>query len=67
MMKSTNLGLMYVYRNTATHLTVAFVALSEFIAGPTADLSHAAERALRVDATLTSLTVAGSQETLIDI
>lgn len=45
----------------------AIVAVSEFIAGPTADFSLATERALCVDTTLSPLTVAGSQQTLVDI
>lgn len=45
----------------------AIVVVSEFIACPTADLSLATERAFSVDATLSSPTVAGSQQTLVDI
>lgn len=48
-------------------LTFAVVVISEFIASPTADLSLATERALCVDASLSSPTVAGSQQTLIDV
>lgn len=43
------------------------VVVREFIASPTADLSLATKRALRVDAALSSPTVAGSQQTLVDI
>lgn len=45
----------------------AIVVVSEFIASPTADLSLATERALSVDTALAPPTVAGSQQTLIDI
>lgn len=48
-------------------LTLAVVVVCELISGPTADLSLAAERALRVDATLSYPTVAGSQQTLVDV
>lgn len=51
----------------AAWLTFAVVVVSEFIASPTADLSLATERALCVDTTLSSLTVAGSQQTLVNI
>lgn len=47
--------------------TFAIVVVSEFIASPTADLSLATKWALCVDATLSSPTVAGSQQTLVDI
>lgn len=43
------------------------VVVSEFIASPTADLSLATERALCVDTALSCSTVAGSQQTLVDI
>lgn len=46
---------------------VAIVAVGEFIACPAADLSLAAERALCVDTALSSPTVAGSQQTLVDV
>lgn len=45
----------------------AVVVVGEFVAGPTADLSLAAERALRVDTALSSPTVAGAEQTLVDI
>lgn len=45
----------------------AVVVVSEFIASTAADLSLATERALCIDTTLSSATVAGSQQTLIDI
>lgn len=45
----------------------AVVVVGEFVAGPTADLSLAAERALCVDTALSRPTVAGSQQTLVDI
>lgn len=45
----------------------AVVVVCEFIAGPTADLSLTAERALCVDAALSSSTVTGSKQTLVDI
>lgn len=46
---------------------VAVVVVGEFVAGPTADLSLATERALRVDAALSPPTVTGPQQTLVDI
>lgn len=45
----------------------AIVAVSELITCPTADLSLATERALCVDAALSSPAVCGSQQTLVDI
>lgn len=45
----------------------AIVVVSELVSSPTADLSLAAERALCVDATLSSATVARSQQTLVNI
>lgn len=45
----------------------AVIAFSELVAGPTADLSNAAERALGVDATLSTPTVTGSQQALVDV
>lgn len=45
----------------------AIVVVSEFISSPAADLSLTTEGALCVDTTLSSPTVAGSQQTLVDI
>lgn len=45
----------------------AVVAVSEFVAGPTADLSLASERTLSVDTTLSSPAVTGPHQTLVDI
>lgn len=47
--------------------TFAVVAFGELVAGPAADLSHAAERTLGVDATLSPPTGAGSQQALVDV
>lgn len=48
-------------------LTFAVVIISEFVASPTANLSLATEGALCVDTPLSSTTVAGTQQTLIDV
>lgn len=45
----------------------AVVVISEFVAGPTADLSLTTERALCVDTTLPPPTVACSQQAFVDI
>lgn len=51
----------------AVPLTFAVVIISEFVTSPTANLSLATEGALCVDAPLSSTTVAGTQQTLIDV
>lgn len=48
-------------------LTFAVVVVGEFVAGAAADLSLAAEGALRVDAALAHATVDGAHQTLVDI
>lgn len=66
-MNSSQKKIQQINVSLQTAETFAVVAVSELISCSTADFSLATERALRVDATLSSPTVAGSHQTLVDV